>query len=125
MATPWWEQAPTTGDRMETPQYETTDAPAVTLGMSFAALGEEQRKAFGIAESVEGVVITAVEDGTPAAEKGLKPCDVIVEVAQYFVDDPATIAERVAALKAEGRHNAHRMIADTRGALRVLEVPRD
>lgn len=117
------DQAPGADDSTETPQDETTDAPTVTLGMTFAALDEEQRKAFGIAESVEGVVITAVEDGTPAAEKGLKPGDVVVEVAQDFVDDPATIAERVDALKAEGRRNAHMMIADPTGALRFVAVP--
>ncbi|WP_376742059.1 Do family serine endopeptidase [Pseudorhizobium tarimense] len=97
--------------------------PVEILGMTLAALDEEQRQAFGIAESVEGVVVTAVEDGSKAAEKGLKPGDVIVEVGQDFVDAPAAVSERVDALKSEGRRNAHLMVADPTGALRFVAVP--
>ena len=91
--------------------------------MTVAALDEEQRQAFGIAESVEGVVVTAVAPGSAAAEKGMKAGDVIVEVGQDFVDAPATVSERVDALKAEGRRNAHMMIAGPDGALRFVAIP--
>ncbi|HEV7433888.1 MAG TPA: Do family serine endopeptidase [Pseudorhizobium sp.] len=97
--------------------------PVEILGMTLAALDEDQRQAFGIAESVEGVVVTAVADGSKAAEKGLKPGDVIVEVGQDFVDGPAAVSERVDALKSEGRRNAHLMVADPTGALRFVAVP--
>src|SRR3546814_4817950 len=73
LAPPGEDQAPDTGDSMETPQDETTDAPAVMLGMTFAALDEEQRKAFGIAESVEGVVITRSEERRVGTE-GVSTC---------------------------------------------------
>ncbi len=97
--------------------------PVEILGMTVAALDEEQRQAFGIAESVEGVVVTAVAPGSAAADKGMKAGDVIVEVGQDFVDAPATVSERVDALKAEGRRNAHMMIAGPDGALRFVAIP--
>ncbi len=100
-------------------ELQTTSA----LGMTIAPLDEEQRAAFNIADSVEGVVITVVEPMSAAAEKGLKPGDVIVEVAQDFVDNPAAVKDRVDALKSEGRRNAHLMVADTTGALRFVAVP--
>ncbi|MCB5201988.1 DegQ family serine endoprotease [Neorhizobium sp. T786] len=117
------EQTPDDGQQSEEQNGEQQQEPATALGMTVAPLDEGQRKTFSIAESVEGVVITAVEANSAAAEKGLKPGDVIVEVAQDFVDSPTAVKERVDALKSEGRRNAHMMIADPTGALRFVAVP--
>ena len=96
---------------------------AVLFGMTLATLGDEQRKEFGIAESVEGVVITKIDPGSVAAEKGLKPGEVIVEVAQDFVENPGEVSDKMEALKTEGRRNAHVMIADKSGNLRFVALP--
>ncbi len=48
------------------------------------------------------MVITEVDTEGSAAEKGLKPGDVIVEVDQEEVDSPAQVAERVKKAKDEG-----------------------
>jgi len=96
---------------------------ATLFGMTLTTLGDEQRKSFGIAESVEGVVITKVDAGSVAAEKGLKPGEVIVEVAQDFVENPAEVSEKMESLKAEGRRNAHVMVADKAGNLRFVALP--
>jgi serine protease Do len=91
--------------------------------MSLAVLDEAQHKSFGIADSVEGVVVTAVAPGSVAAEKGLKPGDVLVEVAQDFVESPSEVVSRIDALKGEGRRNAHVMVADKSGNLRFVALP--
>ena len=44
---------------------------------------------------VQGVVITAVEGGSPAAEKNLKAGDVIVEVAGQSVKTPDDVSKKV------------------------------
>ncbi|MDE1992850.1 MAG: serine protease, partial [Rhizobiaceae bacterium] len=93
------------------------------LGMKLATLTAESRKTFGIADSVDGVVITAVTAGSAAADKGLKPGEVVVEVAQEFVQTPTAAAEKVASLKREGRRNAQMMIASPNGDLRFIAVP--
>lgn len=123
-ATPEGEgQMPEDGDQGEQQNGEEQQDTASALGMTIAILDEEQRQAFDIAESVEGVVITAVEPNSAAAEKGLKPGDVVVEVAQDFVESPTVVKERIDALKSEGRRSAHLMIADPTGALRFVAVP--
>ncbi len=93
------------------------------LGLSLSLLSPETRKAFGIAESVDGVVVTEVAPGSAAAEKGLKPGDVIVEVAQEFMKSPDAVATKVQTLKQEGRRNAQMMVAAANGDLRFVAVP--
>ncbi len=123
-ATPEGEgQMPEDDDQGEQQNGEEQQDTASALGMTIAILDEEQRQAFDIGESVEGVVITAVEPNSAAAEKGLKPGDVVVEVAQDFVESPTAVKERIDALKSEGRRSAHLMIADPTGALRFVAVP--
>jgi serine protease Do len=104
---------------------EPSTEPVQAYGMTIAPLDEERRKSFGIAESVEGVVVTDVAAGSLAAEKGVKPGEVIVEVAQDFVETPDDVTSRMEALKAEGRRNAHIMIADKTGNLRFVAIPLD
>ncbi|NYJ14427.1 serine protease Do [Rhizobium leguminosarum] len=97
--------------------------PKNVLGLSLSLLSAETRKAFGIAESVDGVVVTEVTPGSASAEKGLKPGDVIVEVAQEFMKSPDAVAAKVKSLKQEGRRNAQLMIASANGDLRFVAVP--
>src|SRR5205814_7565111 len=56
-----------------------------TLGLDLSNLTDELRKRYKIKEAVKGVVITAVEDGSVAADKRLATGDVIVEVGQEAV----------------------------------------
>ncbi len=98
-------------------------APKHVLGLSLSLLSPETRKAFGIAESVDGVVVTEVAPGSAAAEKGLKAGDVIVEVAQEFMKSPDAVANKVQSLKQEGRRNAQMMVASANGDLRFIAVP--
>jgi serine protease Do len=93
------------------------------LGLSLSALSAETRKTFGIAESVDGVLVAEVKPGSLAAEKGLKAGDVIVEVAQEFMRSPDAVATKVQSLKQEGRRNAQMMIASGNGDLRFVAVP--
>ncbi len=93
------------------------------LGLSLSALSAETRKSFGIAESVDGVLVAEVAPGSLAAEKGLKAGDVIVEVAQEFMRSPEAVAAKVQSLKQEGRRNAQMMIASANGDLRFVAVP--
>jgi serine protease Do len=97
--------------------------PKNVLGLSLSLLNPDIRKTFNIAESVDGVVVTEVTPGSAAAEKGLKPGDVIVEVAQEFMKSPDAVAAKVQSLKQEGRRNAQMMIAAANGDLRFIAVP--
>ncbi|MFO1248332.1 MAG: DegQ family serine endoprotease [Alphaproteobacteria bacterium] len=65
------------------------------LGLSLGMLDGGARGKFKIGAGVQGVVVTAVEGGSPAAEKNVRPGDVIVEVGGAPVKTPDDVAKRV------------------------------
>src|SRR5690606_14595022 len=65
------------------------------LGLSLTGLTRELRQQFGLSEQVKGVVITEIDAAGPAAEKGLRPGDVIVEVSQEEVASAQDVATRI------------------------------
>jgi len=65
------------------------------LGMALASVTPELRERFEFGENTEGVVVTDVDQSGPAAEKGIRPGDLIVEVGQEEVKTPADIAAKV------------------------------
>ena len=94
------------------------------LGMSLAKISTELRDKFSIDGSVDGVVVTDVANDSPAAQKGLRAGDVIVEVAQETVKDPKDVADRVAKAKAAGRKSVL-MLVDRQGDLRFVAIRLD
>ncbi len=73
------------------------------LGLKLRPITDADRTEYGIAADVSGVLVSEVADGGPAAEKGLSPGDVIVEVGQVPVRSPEEVGERVAEAVAQGR----------------------
>ncbi len=102
---------------------ESNAETASVLGMTVGFLDDESRKTYSVVESVEGVVITAVDADSAAAKAGLQVGEVVVEIAQEFIAVPADAVERVDALKKEGRRSAHMMVAKPNGDLRFVGVP--
>ena len=85
-----------------TPEAVEDTGKVPDLGLALGRITPELRERFGLAEKTDGVVITEVDSEGSAAEKGLKPGDVIVEVDQEEVDSPAQVAERVKKAKDQG-----------------------
>jgi serine protease Do len=67
------------------------------LGLSLGLLDGPARAKFKIGASVQGVAVTAVEGGSSAAEKNVRPGDVIVEVAGQAVKTPDDVTKRIEA----------------------------
>ncbi|MBB3975291.1 serine protease Do [Rhizobium azooxidifex] len=99
-----------------------TPAAPVVLGMTLGALDEAARKSFSIADTVNGVVVTAVDGASAAAERRVQPGDVIVEIGQEAVSSPEDVSKRIGELKSQDRRNALLMLADKTGALRFVTV---
>ncbi|HSA79380.1 MAG TPA: DegQ family serine endoprotease [Geminicoccaceae bacterium] len=77
-----------------------TDQPAdqstsPKIGVALAKLTPEARQSLNLPEEATGVVVTEVQPGSPAAEKGLRSGDVIVEADRKQVSDPSMVAEAV------------------------------
>jgi serine protease Do len=82
---------------------ETGDAGTVgELGLTLSSITPEIRQEYGLDEDLEGVVVTEVDASGNAAEKGLQPGDVIIEVDQDPVSTPGEVAQRVSQSKNEG-----------------------
>ncbi len=75
---------------------------AKVMGMTLSTMTEALREKFDIDDGIEGVVVIDVEGGSHAAEKGLRPGDVILEVYQNDVTEPADVEKQVEAAKRKG-----------------------
>lgn len=73
------------------------------LGMTAAALNDALRSEFELPGGFEGVVITSVDNDSDAAQKGLKPGDVILEVNQNGVTTPKAINKFAENARRSGR----------------------
>ncbi len=73
------------------------------LGLSLAALDEDSRGQYKIAASTHGVLVTDVDPDSPAADKNVRPGDVIVEVQNQAVHTPDDIAKKIEADAKSGR----------------------
>ncbi|MEM1161332.1 MAG: PDZ domain-containing protein, partial [Pseudomonadota bacterium] len=108
------------------PPSDSTDKPASStdlgsVGLTLQPLSEAARKEFGIADEVTGVVISAVDPDGSAAEKGVQPGDVIVEVGQEPVTSPAEVETRVTEAKEAGRKSVLFLIQN-KGDLRFVPL---
>jgi serine protease Do len=65
------------------------------LGVALAKLTPEARQSLDLPADLQGVVVTDVQEGSPAAMKGLQSGDVIVEVDHQQVTEPKTVADAV------------------------------
>jgi serine protease Do len=105
------------GDKGDAPEH------VELLGLSLAPLTDELRSQYGIGQTVEGVIITDVKPDSPAAQKAVKPGDVIVEVTQEKVKQPRDVLARLEAVKKSGRRTVLLLLSDAKGELRFVAVP--
>src|SRR5690606_22389097 len=82
------------------------------LGLSFAALTDEHRSRLGLSEDVQGVLVVDVQSGSAAAEKGIRPGDVITQVNQR---DVASVDAAVTALRQAQRDGDNALVLLRRG----------
>jgi serine protease Do len=83
------------------------DAPvspaSQTLGLSLQPLTAQISRALSLPADARGVVITAVDPSSDAAEKGLQRGDVIISINRQAVTTPAQVAAAVAEARRAGR----------------------
>lgn len=84
---------------------ETTGITIDNVGVSVSGLTDDHRDEYNIAADVEGVVITKVEDLSEAAEKGLLPGDVIIEINQQAISDPLDAKDIIEKAEKGGRRS--------------------
>jgi serine protease Do len=73
------------------------------LGLQLGPITQDARDKYQIASDQKGVLVTGVNSGTPASDRGLKPGDVIVEVQQEQVNTPADVQDRIEKVRKSNR----------------------
>ena len=101
---------------------EDVSRPAKALGLPLSPLGDDARKTFKLKDSVKGVLVTGVEANSPAAEKGLRPGDVIEEVNQQAVEKPADVSTAIDGLKKQGKKSALLLVGNGAGDVRFVAL---
>jgi serine protease Do len=91
------------------------------LGLSLSNVTPELRQKFSLADDTEGVVVVEVASDSPASEKGLRPGDIIVEVAQQEVKDPGQVTAKIDEAKKSGRKSVL-LLVDRAGDLRFVAL---
>lgn len=110
-------------EQIPAPDTKQNDQRAETLlGMRMAAVDDNLRAEFGIADDVEGVAVLYVSPGSPADEKRIESGDVIVDIDQTIVKSSEDVKKRIDALRREGRKNALLMLASRSGELRFVTI---
>jgi len=94
-----------------------TEHKIAPLGLTVAALDDALRQRFDLPADAKGVVVVAVDDAGPAAEKGIRPGDLVVEVSQEDATSPKQVAELVEAARKAGRRSVLLLI-EGQGRLR-------
>ena len=114
------QQAGTAPGPNRTPPNRT--AMIAGLGARLSPITDELRSQYKLSADQKGVVVTEVQADGPAAGRGLKPGDVIVEVQQEAVSTPADVAERMDRYRKQNRKTVLMLIQSTDG-LRWVPVP--
>ena len=110
--------APAAPEEQE-PEQTVREVPE--LGLTLSALTDDVRAEFEIGDEKNGVMVIDVDSASAAAEKGLQPGDIIVEVGQEEVASPAEVASRIAAHLGEEK-NTVLLLLDRQGDLQFVAV---
>jgi serine protease Do len=102
----------------------TKPAQVSSLGMTLAPIDQGARDKFHLNADQKGVVITDVDPNGAAADHGIKPGDVIVEVQQGEVNSPDDVQRRVETVRREERRSVLMLIQRTDG-LNWVPLPLD
>ncbi|MFQ5764661.1 MAG: Do family serine endopeptidase, partial [Rhodospirillales bacterium] len=100
---------------------KTSESKVEELGLRLSSITPAVKEKFSLAKDAKGVVVTKVDETGPAAEKGIRPGDVIVEISQEEVTTPDQVAEKITAAKKAGRKSVL-LLLEGPGGLRFVAI---
>jgi len=94
------------------------------LGFSAVPVTPGLREKFDLAADAKGLVVTEVKSSSAAAERGLRPGDVIVEAGQEPIKTVADLNTKIDSTRKAGRKSLL-LLVQSDGALRFLPLKVD
>ena len=98
---------------------------APSLGLTLSNLNPDIRKRLSIPKDVNGVLVSRVKDGSPAADKGIEAGDVIVQVDQTPVSKPDDIIQKVKEAAKAGKSKSVLLLVNRHGQNRYVALTPD
>ncbi|MBO0737436.1 MAG: DegQ family serine endoprotease [Alphaproteobacteria bacterium] len=110
----------------EAPKKTTKDEAGVvkTLGLTLSGVTPDLKEKFSLADDAKGVIVVDVAQDSPAAAKGLRPGDLIMEAAQDEVKNPNEISSKIDEAKKSGRKSIL-LLVERQGDLRFVALRLD
>ncbi len=105
-----------------TPERSSTEAKS--LGMTLATITGELRERYGLDDDAEGVVVTQSNPDGAAAQRGIQPGDVILEVGLEEVRTPADVLAKIEQA-GEAKRKSVLLLVDRSGDQRFVAVEID
>lgn len=93
------------------------------LGLTLEPLSDLLRGEYGIDASVTGLLVTDVKAGSKAAERGVTPGMVVVEVSHQPVGVVQDVSERIESLRALGRSTVLLLFSSSDGDMNYIALP--
>ncbi len=103
------------------PKKDAEQTVVNVLGVSVSSVSQSLRERFDLPQDAKGVVITDVNQDGPAAEKGVRPGDLIVEASQEPVKTPADLTAKIDAAR-KASHKSVLLLIQSEGALHFVPV---
>ena len=91
------------------------------LGLELSSVNSKLKEKFSLDMDAKGVVVLKVVENGPAAEKGIRPGDLIVEISQQEASSPEVIEAKVAEAKKAGRKSVLLLLEGQNG-LRFVAI---
>jgi serine protease Do len=90
-----------------------SESKTKAMGLGLSPLTPDVRRQFNLDDSVNGVLVTDVDPNSDAADKGLRPGDILRSIGNKPVHSPQDVQGRVADAHAAGRKSV--LLLVTRG----------
>ena len=91
------------------------------LGLTLSAITDQVRSRFKLTKDAQGLLVTKVDGDGPAAEKNIRPGDIIVEVSQEEVSTTADVVKKIREVKKAGRKTVL-LLLEGQGGMRFVVV---
>jgi serine protease Do len=91
------------------------------LGLTLSGITPELKDKFSLGDDAKGVVVVEVAQDSAAADKGVRPGDVIMEAAQQEVKRPQDVSSRIDQEKQAGRKSIL-LLVERQGDLRFVAL---